>query len=219
MQVLFAALAVGSGVPVRRGVGARSRILAAAQDLFEARGIRGVGVEELITHSGVAKATFYRHFRSKDRLILACLEGWGRARSAVVEAVRGRGRRGKEALLAVFDDLDGLLRQGKVPGALEQVIIEMGPEHPLAGAAARQLDTTLAQIEEIAADAGLEDPEGLACTLQALICGAVIAAAEGDEHAAARAKKMASALPGLIDDGDRASERGEPSPGPGLRGS
>ncbi|WP_413249165.1 TetR/AcrR family transcriptional regulator [Sinomonas flava] len=202
MQVLLAALSVSPAAPLRGRRGTRARIIAAAQDLFATRGIRGVGIDELITRSGVAKATFYRHFRSKDVLILACLQGWGRARAAIAEAARASGKSGREALLALFDTLDGMFRQGKAPGALEQVIIEMGPEHPFAQEAARQLDTTLQQIEEIAAEAGIDDPEGVACTLQALICGAVVAAVEGDAQAAAHAKRMASALPSLMDERD-----------------
>ncbi len=49
------------------------RILATAYELFSRRGIRDVGTNELISRSGVAKATFYRHFPSKDALVLAFL--------------------------------------------------------------------------------------------------------------------------------------------------
>jgi hypothetical protein len=63
------ALAVASLGPAGGREGARARILDAAQEMFAAHGIRAVGIEELIAHSGVAKSTFYRHFRSKDRLV------------------------------------------------------------------------------------------------------------------------------------------------------
>jgi AcrR family transcriptional regulator len=53
---------------------AHERILSAAYDLFSQRGVRDVGVDELIARSGVANATFYRHFPSKDLLVLAFLE-------------------------------------------------------------------------------------------------------------------------------------------------
>ena len=49
------------------------RILSTAYELFSRRGIRDVGINELIERSGVAKSTFYRHFPSKDALVLAFL--------------------------------------------------------------------------------------------------------------------------------------------------
>jgi AcrR family transcriptional regulator len=53
---------------------ARERILDAAFRLFYARGIRAVGVDLIIAESGVAKATFYKHFPAKDDLVLAYLD-------------------------------------------------------------------------------------------------------------------------------------------------
>src|SRR6266581_4134898 len=53
---------------------ARERILRTAYDLFARRGTRGVGIDEVIGRAGVAKATFYRHFPSKDDLVLAFLQ-------------------------------------------------------------------------------------------------------------------------------------------------
>ena len=53
---------------------ARERILDTAFRLFYARGIRAVGVDLLIAESGVAKATFYKHFGAKDDLVLAYLD-------------------------------------------------------------------------------------------------------------------------------------------------
>ncbi|PPK71071.1 helix-turn-helix domain-containing protein [Actinokineospora auranticolor] len=49
---------------------ARERLLRAAQELFYAEGIRAVGVERLLTVSGVGRASFYRHFASKDDLVV-----------------------------------------------------------------------------------------------------------------------------------------------------
>ncbi len=59
----------------------RDRLLAAATGVFYAEGIRHVGIEHLIATAGVTKATFYRHFPSKEDLVLAYL-------TAVHEAVR-----------------------------------------------------------------------------------------------------------------------------------
>ena len=76
------------------------RLLETAYELFSARGVRDVGVDELVERAGVAKATLYRHFSSKDELILAFLQlreerwtiGW------LMEEVRERGGKAPDAL-------------------------------------------------------------------------------------------------------------------------
>ena len=57
-----------------RGKLARDKVIAAAADLFYRKGIRAVGVEEIVEAAGVAKISLYRSFRSKDDLIVAYLE-------------------------------------------------------------------------------------------------------------------------------------------------
>jgi AcrR family transcriptional regulator len=52
----------------------RQRILATATDLFYRQGVRAVGIDEVIAKAAVAKASLYRHFRTKDELIAAFLE-------------------------------------------------------------------------------------------------------------------------------------------------
>ncbi len=56
------------------GKSARDRVLAVAADLFYRKGIRAVGVEEIVQKAGVAKISLYRSFASKDDLVLAYLE-------------------------------------------------------------------------------------------------------------------------------------------------
>ena len=58
----------------RGGRPARERVLQTAYAMFAARGVRDVGVDEVIKGAGVAKATLYRHFPSKDDLVVAFLE-------------------------------------------------------------------------------------------------------------------------------------------------
>ena len=53
---------------------ARDKVLAVAADLFYRKGIRAVGVEEIVNEAGVAKISLYRSFKSKDDLIVAYLE-------------------------------------------------------------------------------------------------------------------------------------------------
>ena len=53
---------------------ARERIVSTAYALFTRRGVRAVGIDEIISQSGVAKATMYRHFPTKNDLVLAVLQ-------------------------------------------------------------------------------------------------------------------------------------------------
>lgn len=62
------------GDHIDRNAPARERILLTAHELFYREGIRATGIDRVITESGVAKVTFYRHFPSKSDLICAFLE-------------------------------------------------------------------------------------------------------------------------------------------------
>jgi AcrR family transcriptional regulator len=94
---------VDSAIGARSG--ARERIIATAYELFMRRGIRGVGVDKIIALSGVAKASFYRHFPSKDDLVLAVLarreQDW--TKGLVETGARQRGTTPQGRLLAIFD--------------------------------------------------------------------------------------------------------------------
>ena len=86
---------------------ARERILDAASAAFYARGLGAVGVDAIVEDAGVAKATLYRHFRTKDDLVVAFLrrrdERW---RAWLRDAVeRLAGGRPAERPLCVFDAL------------------------------------------------------------------------------------------------------------------
>jgi AcrR family transcriptional regulator len=65
----------------------RERILVAARDLFHRHGIRGVGVETIAETAGTNKMTLYRHFDSKDDLIVAYLRGFAAEMDAMWQAI------------------------------------------------------------------------------------------------------------------------------------
>jgi AcrR family transcriptional regulator len=170
--------------------------LAASYQLFAERGIRDAGVDELIARSGVAKATFYKYFKSKDDVALAYLERWYENRGGAIDAaVRRYGREGERALLAIFDEFDDWIRQGAVEvTSFLHVMLEMGPNHPLGRASIEYLAKTREQLAELARSAGLRDVEDFAWSCHILIKGAIVASAEGDRRAAERAREMASML-------------------------
>jgi AcrR family transcriptional regulator len=173
----------------------RERILTTAYLLFTRRGIRDVGVDEVIATAGVAKATLYRHFPSKTELVLAFLER--REQVWTIELVqRGSERRGttpEERLLAIFDVFDEWFRERDDFDACSfiNVLLEMGAEHPVGRACIRYLDNIRGIVADRAVAAGLADPGGFARSWHILMKGSIISAAEGDVDAARRAQQMA----------------------------
>ncbi|WP_018653160.1 TetR/AcrR family transcriptional regulator [Actinomadura flavalba] len=86
----------------------RRRILNAADDLFYTQGINATGVDRVIDTAGVARMTFYKHFGSKENLILAYLEGREvRWQARLDQCVKDAGDDPGARLLAVFDALRG----------------------------------------------------------------------------------------------------------------
>ncbi|WP_198663267.1 TetR/AcrR family transcriptional regulator [Jiangella endophytica] len=176
---------------------ARERILATSYRLFARRGVLGVGVDEVIERSHVAKATFYKHFPSKNDLVLAFLDRREREWTiGLVEAEsQKRGETPEEQLLAIFDVFDEWFRSDDFDGiAFITVLLEMGRSHPLGQASIQHLANLRAIVAGRAAEAGLRDPEGFARSWQILMKGSIIAALEGDVDAARRARAMAADL-------------------------
>jgi AcrR family transcriptional regulator len=78
----------------------RDRILTTATALFISTGIRTVGVDRLISEAEVARATFFRHFPTKDDLVVAFLEAQASDARVELTRIRGTDREGARALLA-----------------------------------------------------------------------------------------------------------------------
>lgn len=175
----------------------RERILGTAYELFSRRGVRDVGVDELIDRAGVAKATFYRHFPSKDDLVLAFLERreelW--TFKTVEEEARRRGSTAEEQLLAIFDVFDEWFHRDDFEAcSFINVLLEMGSQHPLGQASIDYLGNIRSMLRRLAAEAVLRDTAAFAHSWHILMKGSIVAAAEGDVHAAQRAKAMARCL-------------------------
>ena len=176
---------------------ARERILNAAYDLFARRGIRDVGVDEIIERAGVAKATLYRHFPSKDALVLAFLERreqlW--TRDFVEAGARGRGQTPEEKLLAIFDVFDEWFRNSEFEAcSFINTLLELGPRHTVGKASIDYLENIRGVVRSLAEEAGLRDVESFARSWHILMKGSIISATEGDVDAAKRAQKMAKLL-------------------------
>ncbi|HWF34305.1 MAG TPA: helix-turn-helix domain-containing protein [Solirubrobacteraceae bacterium] len=182
------------GVPLS----ARQRIIDTAYELFSREGLRAVGVDRIIDESGVARKTFYRHFPSKEDLILAFLEVRGqRWTHAWLEAEMQRlGDTPRERLLAAFDALDEWFRRADFEScSLIAAAFEVrDPGAPVHQAAVRELEGVRQVVLAAALAAGARDPESLAYQVQILMMGAIVSATRQDLEAARRAREMAELL-------------------------
>lgn len=180
------------------GASARERILGAAYDLFSRRGIRAVGTDEVIDRAGVARATLYRHFATKDDLVLAVLQRreqvW--THGLIEQQSELRGNTPEEQLLAIFDVLHDWFqnRDGYEGCSFINVLLELGPDHPAGKACIGHIHQVREIVRRRAVAAGLRDVEDFASSWHILMKGAIILAAVGDVDAAQRARKMARAL-------------------------
>jgi AcrR family transcriptional regulator len=196
LSVYCYCLAVATAV-VPRPEPARERILTTAYELFARRGVRDVGIDEVIERAGVAKATLYRHFPSKDALVLAFLERreqlWTHG---IVEAgARSRGKTPEGQLLAIFDVFDDWFRSSEFEAcSFINVLLELGPRHPVGKASIDYLENIRGVVRLLAEETGLSDPDAFALSWHILMKGSIISAAEGDIDAAKRAQKMAKLL-------------------------
>jgi AcrR family transcriptional regulator len=176
---------------------ARERIVATAYELFSRRGIRDVGIDEVIERAGVAKATLYRHFPSKDDLVMAFLERREeRWTVAWVEAeAKRRGTTPEDQLLAIFELFDEWFhREDFEACSFINVLLEMGPEHRVGQASVRHLASIRSIVGRLAEEARLRDPASFAHSWHILMKGSIVAAAEGDVEAAKRARSMGRLL-------------------------
>jgi AcrR family transcriptional regulator len=183
--------------PAETGVSPRERILNASYELFSQRGIRGVGINEVIERAGVATATLYRHFASKDELVLAFLEmREQRWTHGLIEAeAQRRGSDPEERLLAIFDVFDEWFRRDDFEAcSFVNVLLEMGSRHPAGDASVEYLDHIRSMLQRFAEEAGLRDSESFARSCHILMKGSIVSAAEGDLEAARRGKSMARLL-------------------------
>jgi AcrR family transcriptional regulator len=179
---------------------ARTRILDTAYELFSRHGARSVGVDRIIAEAGVAKMTLYRHFESKDDLVLAFLdlreERW--TRDWLQDGIERRARKPEGRTLAVFDLLDEWFHRDDFEScAFARTLLDFFDDRgPIYEQTAHHLEVIRAIVEDNARQAGIQRPAEVAYQLQILMLGAIMSATRGDLDAARRARKVAELLVG-----------------------
>jgi AcrR family transcriptional regulator len=174
---------------------ARERLLTAAGELFYAEGVHTVGIDRIIEHAGVAKATLYSTFGSKDELIRAYLEARRETRQKrIMQRIAGQ-QTPRARILAIYDLMGELFAEPGFRGCAFLNASAEAPGSKIRKACRDSRAWTRALFTDLAREAGAADPEGLARQLVLLYDGATVAAQmERDPTAAAVARRMAAAL-------------------------
>ena len=150
-----------------------------------------------VTPTAAPGVILYRHFPSKDDLVVAFLElreqlwtrGWVEAEA------RHRGSTPEEQLSAIFDLFDEWFHRDDFEAcSFINVLLELGPAHPAGRASIEHLENIRSVVSQLAEEASLSDPDSFARSWHILMKGSIVSAAEGDPDAAQRAKMMARRL-------------------------
>ena len=173
---------------------ARERLLAAANELFYNEGVHTVGIDRIIEQAGVAKASLYNTFGSKDELVRAYLETrHASVTQRIMQAVE-RYDTPRERLLAVFEGQGELFAQPDYHGcAFARASAESHPGDLAEQAAEAYRRWVRALLTELAAQAGVAEPEVLARQLHLLYDGSGQSARMDHDPAAAAAARAAAA--------------------------
>jgi AcrR family transcriptional regulator len=175
---------------------ARQRLLDAATELFYAEGVHTVGIDRVIERAGVAKASLYNTFGSKDELVHAYLQG---RHAAAVERI-AKATEGLESprdrLAAIFDAQGQLFSR---PGFRGCAFASASAEEQPGGLVEEATNAYRAWFRgvftDIARDGGAADPEQLGRQLQQLHDGASASARldrDGDREPAADIARVAA---------------------------
>ncbi|BBX63319.1 hypothetical protein MSAS_24930 [Mycobacterium saskatchewanense] len=175
---------------------ARQRLLDAADELFGDEGVHTVGIDRVIQHAGVAKASLYNTFGSKDELVRAYLDGRHARTIARLRAAVQQHSDPVARVYAVFDAQAEILSEPTFHGC---AFISAGAEAPPGGVIEHAVDAYRAELRELftslAADTGAADPRTLGRQLHLIYDGAILSAQmDHDPSIAVQARAAVTAL-------------------------
>jgi AcrR family transcriptional regulator len=175
----------------------RDELVRQALDIFYREGFRAAGMDLLAAETGISKTTMFKHFSSKEELILAVLRlrdqdyrNWLFRRMEQAGAPRAQ-------LLAMFDALAELFADPEFRSCLfiKAASEYPDPGHPIHAQATEHRRLLFLQLQKIAAAAGAKNPEALARALLLLKAGAMVSAhLDHEADPAGNAKAAAKTL-------------------------
>jgi AcrR family transcriptional regulator len=176
----------------------RDELVGRALQAFYAHGFHATGMDRLVEMTGISKTSMYKHFRSKEDLILAALErrdrefrGWLFGRMAAL------GKTPRDQLLALFDALGEWFEEPAFRGCMfvKAACEFQEPDHPIHVQAAAHKALLFKHLRALAATAGATDPDLLTAQLMMLKEGAIVTAqVEENRKAAGPARAAAATL-------------------------
>ena len=186
-------MSITSTTPIEGRAPARERLLAAADELFYAEGVQSVGIDRIIEHAGVAKASLYNLFGSKEALISAYLESRHRGALDRIKDAVARHRDPRKRLLAVFEAQGEIFAEPGFRGcAVVTATAEAADGSAIDTAAEQYRAEMLALFTELARDAGVANPGKLARQLHQIYDGAGVAARMDHDPSVARTARAAA---------------------------
>jgi AcrR family transcriptional regulator len=176
----------------------RDHLIEVATELFNRCGYHASGIDRVIAEAGVAKTTLYRHFRTKEDLIVAVLQRIdAQHREGLRATVDQLAHEPKQKILASFDVLEDWFRGNSFYGcpfmsAASEYNVRTSPVFQVVVLHKRLM---IAYFEELARAAGLDEPARIGEEINLLHEGATaVAQVNGDPSTARRAKAMAARL-------------------------
>jgi AcrR family transcriptional regulator len=160
----------------------RDELVAKATAIFYRNGFQATGMDRLVAETGISKTSIYKHFKTKDDLIVASLKsrdtflrGWLFGRMAELASTP------RDQLIAMFDALHEWFNEPDFHGCMFAKASSeyQDPEHPINREASDHVARISAQLALFAEQAGLRQPNELARQLALLKEGAVVLATMG----------------------------------------
>jgi AcrR family transcriptional regulator len=184
----------------------RERIISTARDLFRKHGIRGIGVDAIAEVAGTNKMTLYRHFGSKDDLVVACLREVARDVDAIWDGFEAASPGDPLAQLHAWVrcGAECVIGDGRGCDMVNAAVELAESDHPARCVIEEFKTAQRNRLEKLCRDAGIAKADLLADTLSLLIEGARVSRqSAGVEGPCARFVKIGEAVIAAFADGTK----------------